>query len=88
MSRAARLLVIVAAWAVPVAWVAIALLSGPSDGTTVSPTTGLSGAARWGDSVTVVRTYGDTSLRPGDRVLTIDGRSMREWVTSGRPAPA
>ena len=88
MSRAARLLVIVAAWAVPVAWVTLALLSGPSDGTTVSPTTGLSGTARWGETVTVVRTYGDSSLRPGDRVLTIDGRSMREWVTSTRPASA
>ena len=34
--RAARLLVVVAAWAVPVAWISVALLSGPSDGTTIS----------------------------------------------------
>ena len=82
MSRAARLLVIAAAWAVPVAWVSVALLSGPSDGTTISSPVGLSGASRWGASVTVVDTYDETPLRPGDVVQRIDGRTVAEWVAA------
>ncbi len=40
MSRARRLLVIAVAWALPVAWVAAALLAGPSDGTSHLPSDG------------------------------------------------
>ena len=36
MSRARRLLVVAAAWAIPAVWIAGALLAGPSDGTVVS----------------------------------------------------
>ena len=82
MSRAARLLVIAAAWAVPVAWVSVALLSGPSDGTTISSPVGFPGASRWGGSVTVVDTFDDTPLRPGDVVQAIDGRTVAEWLAA------
>ena len=41
MSRARRLVVIAAAWAISIVWIAVALLSGPSDGTTISKRTGL-----------------------------------------------
>jgi signal transduction histidine kinase len=81
MSRTRRLLVVAAAWAVPVAWSAVALLSGPSDGTTISPAGAMLGANGWGESVTVVRTYGDTPLREGDVVVAVDGRSIGQWVT-------
>ena len=82
MSRIRRLLVVTAAWVVPIAWTAVALLSGPSDGTTVSPAGAMLGAHRWGDSITVVRAYGDTPLRAGDVVTGVDGRSISVWVTS------
>ena len=82
MSRAVRVAVIAAAWAVPAVWVSVVLFSGPSDGTTISPATGLSSTARWGGTVTVVRTYGDAALRPGDVVLAVDGRSLQEWWTA------
>ena len=36
MSRARRLLVVAAAWAIPAVWILGALLAGPSDGTVVS----------------------------------------------------
>ena len=38
------------------------------------------GANRWGESVTVVRTYGDTPLREGDVVTAVDGRPLESWV--------
>jgi signal transduction histidine kinase len=86
MSRTRRLAVIVAAWAIPVVWVTAALLSGPSDGTSISPPTAMLGADRWGGSVTVVRAYGDTPLREGDVIRAIQRRSPGRWVSSpGRP---
>ena len=71
------------AWATPVVWVLVAVFSGPSDGTDISPPTAFVGDARWGESVTVVRAYGETPLRQGDLVLSIDGRSMEEWIDRG-----
>ena len=70
-----RWVVVTAAWATPLAWITIALLSGPSDGTVVSSPTAWTGAGRWGETVTVLRAYGDTRLREGDVVLAVDGRS-------------
>ncbi|RYP85382.1 sensor histidine kinase [Nocardioides guangzhouensis] len=71
---------VTAAWAAPLAWVTIALFSGPSDGTVVSSPTAWAGAARWDQTVTVLRTYGDTRLREGDRLLEVDGRSLADWA--------
>ncbi|MET0524867.1 MAG: sensor histidine kinase [Nocardioides sp.] len=89
MSRARRLIVIAAAWAIPFAWIAVALLSGPSDGTTISHPTAMLDEDRWGDTVTVVRAYGDTPLREGDTIRAIDGRSIDDWVRSdGAPQRA
>ena len=59
-----RWVVVTAAWATPLAWIAIALFSGPSDGTVVSSPTAWFGTARWDENVTVLRVYGDTQLRP------------------------
>ena len=76
---------VAAAWAIPIAWIAVALLSGPSDGTMISPSGAMLGADRWGESVTVVRTYGDTPLREGDVISRVDDVPIGEWV-DGRPA--
>ena len=80
MSRTSRLLVIAVAWTLPVAWILGALLSGPSDGTLVSPATGLSPDSRWHESVTVVHAYGATPLRAGDEVLAVDGHSPGAYL--------
>ena len=82
MSRASRLLVIAAAWLAPTAWIAAALLSGPSDGTRVSPGAGVAPGRPWGTTLLVVQTYGDTTLTVGDEVLTIGG------LRPGASAPA
>jgi two-component system NarL family sensor kinase len=79
MSRTGRLLVVAAAWAIPVAWIAVALLSGPSDGTAVS-SVGVTEGQGWGRTVTVVETYGDTPLREGDTILLVDRRPVGEWL--------
>ena len=85
MTRGRRLLVIAAAWAFPVAWIALALLSGPSDGTTLARSA-LGAGDRWGQSVRVADAYGDTLLRTGDQILSIDRRSLGDWVRT-RPPP-
>jgi hypothetical protein len=81
MSRTGRVLVIVAAWIFPVAWVAGALLAGPSDGTVVS-TPALGGDARWGQTVTVVEVVEDGPLQVGDVVREVDGRPWGDWVVA------
>ena len=81
MSRTGRLLVLTAAWAVPVVWMGVALLSGPSDGTSLRSSLGGSGP-RWGESVVVVRAYGDTPLLRGDEVLLVEERTLADWVGS------
>ena len=68
------------AWAVPVCWTVLALLAGPSDGTSLSsrlvPTTGTG----WDETVRVRATYGETALRPGDEVQAVDGRALEDWA--------
>ena len=51
----------------------------------ISPSGAMLGADRWGESVTVVRTYGDTPLREGDVISRVDDVPIGEWV-AGRPA--
>jgi len=72
--------VIVLAWTTPVVWVLVAVFAGPSDGTAISPPTAFAGEQRWGESVTVVRSYGETPLQEGDQILAIEGRSLERWV--------
>jgi signal transduction histidine kinase len=74
-----RWAVVTAAWATPLAWITVALLSGPSDGTVVSSPTAWVGTARWGDTVTVLRVYGSTRLRAGDLILAVDDRPLADW---------
>ena len=80
MSRTGRVLVVLAAWVLPVAWVTGALLAGPSDGTVIS-SSALDDSGRWGSTVTVVDVIGDRSLQPGDVVRSIDGRPVGAWVS-------
>ena len=79
MSRTGRVLVVLAAWVLPVAWVTGALLAGPSDGTVVS-SSALDDTGRWGNTVTVVDVVGDRPLQPGDVVRSINGRPIGDWV--------
>ncbi|NPC43259.1 sensor histidine kinase [Nocardioides sp. zg-1230] len=80
MARTSRLLVLAVAWAVPVCWTVLALLAGPSDGTSLSSRLVPSADSGWGDTVRVATTYGETPLRPGDEVQAVDGRSPAQWV--------
>ena len=73
---------IAAAWVIPFAWIAVALLSGPSDGTSISDSTAMLDEDRWGESITVVRVYGSTPLEEGDVISAIDGQTIDDWVTS------
>ena len=89
MARAPGALAVVVAWALPAAATALALTSGPSDGTEVSPPAATAVAPTWGDSVTVVRTHGETALRPGNVVTAVDGRPWGAWLgTEGRELAA
>ena len=85
MSRSARLLLIAAAWALPVAWVLVALSAGPSDGSVVwsSP---LTSDERWGARLVVLETYGDTALEVGDEVETIGGVTVTDLLAGERTA--
>lgn len=83
MARTSRLLVLAVAWAVPVCWTVLALLAGPSDGTSLSSRLLPSAGARWDDTVRVATTYGDTPLRPGDEVQAVDGRPPADWFGDG-----
>ena len=74
-----------AAWLVPLAWTAAALLAGPSDGTSLTSVLGPSSGTRSAGSVVVARTYGETALLPGDEVLGVDGRTLDDWVDAGGP---
>jgi len=84
MTRGRRLAAITAAWAVPVAWISVALFAGPSDGTTVAPPAGLLAAGSWSDGVPVVRDYGGTLLQEGDVVKEIDNRTVSQWLSAHR----
>jgi two-component system NarL family sensor kinase len=79
MSRTGRVLVVVAAWVFPVAWITGALLAGPSDGTVISSST-LDEDGRWGSTVTIVDVVGDRTLQPGDVVQSIDGHPFGDWA--------
>jgi signal transduction histidine kinase len=80
MSRTGRLMVIGAAWAIPVAWLVLALGAGPSDGTVVwsSPITS---DVRWGSRLTVLETYGESPFKIGDEIETINGHRVAEWLS-------
>ena len=87
MSRTSRLLVIAVAWMVPAAWLVVGLLVGPSDGTSMTSSPAPTGT-RWGESVPVARTFGETPLLPGDEVLAVEGRTLADWVGRRRSPTA
>ena len=74
------------AWIVPAAWWGVALLAGPSDGTSLTSGLVPTAAARWSESVVVAHTYGETPLLPGDEVLEVEGRTLGDWVAHGGTA--
>ena len=74
------------AWLAPLLWLALVLPGSPSDGTVVTSPTAVLGDSRWGPSVTVLRTYGDTPLRTGDEVLAVEGRAVDAALTGGERA--
>ena len=80
MARTSRLLVLAVAWAVPLCWIVLALLAGPSDGTSLSSRLLPTAGERWGDTVHIRATYGETALRPGDEVQAVDGRALADWA--------
>ena len=82
MSRARRLLVIAVAWALPFAWIAAALLSGPSDGTWLSSRRRHHGRAL-GPRVTVPASTARPRCLPGDLVQEVDGQSLADWTSAG-----
>ena len=83
MSRAARLLAIAAAWAIPVVWVGVALRPDRPTGPRSRRRRWCRTRPGWGDGVTIVRTYGETPLEPGDVVQAIEGRPWGYWLTDG-----
>jgi two-component system NarL family sensor kinase len=82
MSRTGRLVVLAAAWLVPVAWVLLGLGAGPSDGTSLATSVLPSAESRWTEPVRIARTYGTTTLQAGDEVRLVDGRPLSEWVAA------
>lgn len=78
---------IAVAWVAPLAWLAVVLSSSVSDGTAITSSTAFLGDQRWGDAVTVIDTYGDTPLRPGDRIEEINGRSIADSISERGPEP-
>jgi len=83
MSRLRKSAILALAWVTPAAWLVVALFTGPSDGTTITAPTGLPHGATWSETPAVVRSYGDTPLRPGDLILEVEGLSLGEWIDRG-----
>jgi two-component system, NarL family, sensor kinase len=81
MSRGGRLALIVAAWVGPLAWLAFWASTATSDGTVVSGPAAVLGEGRWGESLLVLETYGDTPLRPGDEILRIEDAEASALTT-------
>ena len=79
-TRTTRLLTLAAAWVVPAVWVLVALLAGPTDGTSLSSRLLPTAAPLWDESARIAATYGETPLRVGDEVERIDGRTVGAWL--------
>ena len=77
MGGSRRSAYVAVAWLVPFVWLAVQPLLDPSDGTVVTSPTAVLGEGRWGASLLVLETYGDTQLRVGDEILSIDDRPGR-----------
>ncbi len=80
MSRRAWAICLTVAWALPLAWLALLPWLIPSDGTVVSSPTAVLGEDRWGESLRVLETHGDTSLRTGDEIVEVEGRPVADLM--------
>lgn len=78
---------IAVAWLAPLVWLAVLPWLSPSDGTVVSSPTAVLGEGRWGTSLRVLDTFGETPLRPGDQILSMDDREIAELVSVRNQAP-
>lgn len=77
MARGWRFGCIAVAWLAPAVWLALTLVGRPSDGTVVSAPGAVLGADRWDDEVTVLSTYGQRELVPGDQVKAVQAGTTR-----------
>jgi len=73
---------VTAAWVGPLLWLALWAFLTPSDGTVVTEPGAVLGEGRWGDTLLVLDTHGDTPLHPGDRIQAIEDTDLSE-LTSG-----
>src|SRR5262245_43025539 len=80
MSRSGRLALVTAAWVGPLLWLALWTLLTPSDGTVVTRPGAVLGEGRWGATLLVLDTHGDTPLHTGDRILAIDDAELTELI--------
>jgi signal transduction histidine kinase len=62
-------------------WLALWVLLTPSDGTVVTRPGAVLGEGRWGETLLVLDTHGDTPLHTGDRILAIDDADVSELVS-------
>lgn len=80
--RVRNVAVVVLAACAPVVLLIFARLTTPADGTATFPS-----APAWGDGVVLADVTGEPGdLRPGDRVVSVEGIPLENWV--GNPAPA
>ena len=84
MRRAGRLGLVAAAWVGPLVWLGLWAVATPSDGTVVTGPGAVLGEGRWGESLLVLDTYGDTPLRAGDRILAIEDAEMSTLASGTR----
>lgn len=82
MGGSRRAACVAVAWLVPFVWLAVQPLLDPTDGTVVTSPTAVLTEGRWGASLLVLETYGDTQLRVGDEILAIDDRPVDELLTA------
>jgi signal transduction histidine kinase len=82
MSQARWTVWLAVAWLAPLVWLALLPFMVVSDGAVVSSPTAVLDEGRWGESLLVLETYGDTPLRRGDRILEVQGRPVAELVAT------
>src|SRR4051794_5636387 len=82
MSRGRWTVWLAVAWTAPLAWLVLLPFIAVSDGAVISSPTAVLTEGRWGESLLVLETYGDTPLRAGDRILAVEGRPVAELVTA------
>ena len=76
-TRRIRLALVVLAACAPSILLAVGRLGAPADGTATYPS-----APVWGDGVVVAEVFGQAGdLRPGDRVVSVDGVGLDTWVS-------